>query len=79
MSATVTELSAVQRSSALPRRLDRPPIGPGASVWWQSRLYRVDSVEFQGLGWSAVLVHNLDWGAAEARAWFAPVSELTVD
>lgn len=66
-----------RRSSANPVRRDQPLLGRGAQVWWNSSVYRVDSLEFQGQQWCAVLVRDADWGHAQARAWFAPVSQLT--
>jgi hypothetical protein len=65
------------RSAANPVRRDRPALANGAQVWWSSAVYRVDSVEFQGERWCAVLLRDADWGQPQARAWFAPVSELT--
>jgi hypothetical protein len=67
----------LNRSAANPLRRDRPSLPAGTQVWWNSGVYRVDSVEFQGQRWCAVLLREADWGQAQARAWFAPVSELT--
>lgn len=78
MSSELAEtVATVPRSSALPLRKDHPAFGHGDPVWWKSKVYVVDSVEFQGERWCAVLVRREDWGSDEARAWFAPCSELS--
>lgn len=66
-----------RRSSANPVRRDQPGLCRGTQVWWNSAVYRVDSLEFQGQQWCAVLVREADWGEPQARAWFAPVAQLT--
>lgn len=78
MSTELAETAAtVPRSSALPLRRDQPRYAHGDRVWWKSKVYVVDSLEFQGERWCAVLVRLEDWGADETRAWFAPCAELS--
>lgn len=61
------------------QRADRPPIMPGTLVWWRSGLYKVETLEFQAGGWTAVLVRPRDFGSSGTHCWFAPVETLTVD
>lgn len=62
-----------------PRRNDEPMMPPGSLVWWRSGLYKVESVEFQGQSWSAVLVRPTDYGQSGIRCWFAPCAQLELE
>lgn len=61
------------------RRYDEPKVEVGSLVWWKAGLYRVEGIEQQAGGWMAVVVRPGEFGAASARAWFAPCNQLQVE
>lgn len=59
-----------------PRRYDEPTLARGAVVSWNGERFRIESFEFQGERWNAVLVREDDYGISGAPCWFAPCSVL---